>query len=160
MKKHKNFIGGAWKAPLSNQWMRNINPATSDCLGLYPRSGGHDIEKAVLAARSAFRSWRATPAPIRATYLMKAADFLASQRDSFARDLCQEMGKPWKECVADIQEAIDMALFCAGEGRRNLGMVTSSEIWETYCSSSKVPNAFSTKFWVLALLSYLEIWAR
>lgn len=128
MKKHRNFIHGTWVAPATNEWIDNKNPATGESLGSFPRSGSNDIAAATAAARQAFKPWRNTPAPVRAEFLQKAADVISAHREEFARDLCREMGKPWKECLADVQEAIDMARFSAGEGRRNLGMVTSSEL--------------------------------
>ena len=128
MKRHRNFVQGAWKTPTTKEWIENINPATGECFGLYPRSGVKDITHATEAARKAFRSWKDTPAPARAEFLLKAAGFLRMHREEFARELCREMGKPWKECIGDVQEAVDMAHFAAGEGRRNLGMVTSSEL--------------------------------
>jgi len=128
MEKHKNFIGGTWQDPLSQQWIEGVNPANQEVVGLYPRSSQADIEAAARAAREAWDDWRKTPAPVRAEFLVKAADSLKASQATFALQLCEEMGKPLAECEGDVQEAIDMALFCAGEGRRNLGMVTSSEI--------------------------------
>ena len=128
MDKYQNFIDGRWCDPSSQKWLDNRDPATGDTIGMYPRSGLADIEKAVSAARKAQESWRWTPPPVRAQFLLRAADFLKSNIDVFSEELCREMGKPIAECRGDVQEAIDMAIFCAGEGRRNLGMVTSSEI--------------------------------
>jgi aldehyde dehydrogenase (NAD+) len=127
MKKHQNFIGGNWCDPILNNWIESINPADTTRLGLFPGSGKEDIEKAAAAAKEALKRWRLTPAPKRAEYLFKAAQYLEKNKNQFARDLCQEMGKPYRECMGDVQEAIDMTIFCAGEGRRNTGMVTESE---------------------------------
>lgn len=127
MTEHRNFIAGRWLESETGDWIENRNPATGDVIGPYPRSGEKDISMATAAADEARRSWKQTPPPERATYLVQAARYLESHRDVFARELCHEMGKPLDECTGDVQEAVDMAYFCAGEGRRNLGMVTSSE---------------------------------
>ena len=68
------------------------------------------------------------PGPERGEYLLEVAAYLKQNKDAFASDLCREMGKIFPECLGDIQETIDMAIFCAGEGRRSLGMTTNSEI--------------------------------
>lgn len=128
MKKYRNYINGKWVDPLTDKWIGNINPATGELIGNYPGSGHEDINAATEAAKGACKEWRRRTGPGRAEYLMKAAEFLKRNIESFAKELCLEMGKPLNECIGDVQEAIDMAVFCAGEGRRNLGMVTSSEI--------------------------------
>ncbi|MCP4754594.1 MAG: aldehyde dehydrogenase family protein, partial [Proteobacteria bacterium] len=127
MEKHKNFIGGEWRDPLTDEWLENVDPANGEQIGLFPRSGADDVELATAAARKALGDWRNLPGPARAEFLLKTADCLKVDMGRYAEELCREMGKPIAECVADIQEAVDMALFCAGEGRRNLGMVTSSD---------------------------------
>jgi len=128
MEKHQNYIDGKWINPATNEWIENINPADGTKIGLYPRSDSRDIESATTAASKALKDWRNLPGPARADYLLKAADYLKIHINQFAKELCQEMGKTIDECVGDIQETIDMAIFCAGEGRRNLGMVTSSDM--------------------------------
>lgn len=127
MKKYQNFIDGEWCDPISNKWIENINPFDGTTIGLFPGSNNEDIKKAALAANNALKKWRLTPAPVRAEYLFKAAEYLEKYINDFAGDLCREMGKRYNECIGDVREAIDMAKFCAGEGRRNLGMVIPSE---------------------------------
>jgi aldehyde dehydrogenase (NAD+) len=139
MQKHQNFIKGQWLDPLSEDWFENKNPANGEILGLFPRSGPNDIDIAVKAAKAAQKEWKNIPGPKRAEYLLKAADFLSVNKESFARDLCSEMGKVLDECYGDIQETIDMAVFCAGEGRRSLGITTNSEIPDRTVFSERSP---------------------
>lgn len=127
MKRYQNFIDGKWCDPLTDEWIDNTNPANGKLIGLFPGSGEEDVQSAASSARDSLKRWKQVPAPKRAEILFKAVEYLAENRDGFALDLCNEMGKIMDECRGDIQETIDMALFCAGEGRRNLGMVTSSE---------------------------------
>jgi acyl-CoA reductase-like NAD-dependent aldehyde dehydrogenase len=128
MEKHQNFINGYWCDPIAKEWLENINPADGTNLGLFPGSDKDDLEKAASAASGALKKWRLTPSPVRAEYLFKAAEYLEKNKNDFAKELCLEMGKPYNECVGDVREAIDMTKFCAGEGRRNLGMVIPSEL--------------------------------
>ncbi|UCH93246.1 MAG: aldehyde dehydrogenase family protein, partial [Candidatus Aminicenantes bacterium] len=128
MEKYQNLINGHWCDPISKEWMENINPADRTTIGLFPRSDKDDIEKAASAASKALKKWRLTPAPVRAEYLFKAAEYLEKNKTTFARELCLEMGKPYNECLGDVREAIDMTKFCAGEGRRNLGFSIPSEL--------------------------------
>ena len=46
--KHKNFIGGEWMEPTTGEYFENRNPAKqSDLIGLWPRSGREDVDRAV-----------------------------------------------------------------------------------------------------------------
>jgi aldehyde dehydrogenase (NAD+) len=127
MNKKQNYINGQWCDADSGQVIGNVNPATGETIALYPRSSSVDIEAAIISARRALGKWRKIPAPARGAFLYKAAEHLRQHIQAFGADVCREMGKTLKESVGDIRESIDMAEFCAGEGRRNLGMVTSSE---------------------------------
>jgi acyl-CoA reductase-like NAD-dependent aldehyde dehydrogenase len=94
---------------------------------------------AVEAARSAFQSWRLTPAPRRAEILYRAAEMIVRQKNDLSRDMTREMGKVLKEAAGDVQEAIDMTYFIAGEGRRLHGHTTPSELPNKYMMSQRVP---------------------
>ena len=61
------------------------------------------------------------PAPKRAELLFRAAHLLLERKESFARDMTREMGKVLDETRGDVQEAIDMTYYIAGEGRRLYG---------------------------------------
>ena len=49
------------------------------------------------------------------------------------------MGKVLKEGMGDVQEAIDMAYYMAGEGRRLSGETVPSELRNKDCKSLRVP---------------------
>ncbi len=120
-----NFIGGEWVAAASGETFENRNPAdVDDLVGVFPRSGRQDVEKAVAAAKRAFPAWRDTPAPGRAEVLYAAGEILKRDKESLARLMTREMGKVFAETCGDVQEAIDMAFLAAGEGRRLFGFTT------------------------------------
>ncbi len=68
---------------------------------------------AVTAARTAFASWSATPAPERAAALLRAAAWLRERRAALAALAVRECAKPWREADADVCEAIDFLEFYA-----------------------------------------------
>lgn len=139
MKHFKNYINGEWILPKSDKWLENINPATGDAIGKFPLSNYDDVNAAAEAAKAAQPQWRNMPSPKRAEYICKAVDFLKENKERFAIDLCEEMGKTLPECRGDLQETIDMALYCAGEGRRNFGLFTSSEFQNRMVLSYREP---------------------
>ncbi len=135
-----NLIAGSWEEPRSGHYLENINPANrDDTVGLFPASGAEDVERAVDAALDAYARWRLTPAPRRAEILFRAGQILLERKADFARDMSREMGKTVIEAGGDVQEAIDMLFFMAGEGRRLYGQTTPSELPDKLCMTLRVP---------------------
>jgi aldehyde dehydrogenase (NAD+) len=124
----RNFIGGRWVDGSAPARLTSTNPATGEVLGAVPDSGPEDVDRAVSAAAEAWPRWRATPAPRRAEILFRAAELLVQRKEELARLMTQEMGKILAETRGDVQEAIDMSYFIAGEGRRLHGYTTPSEM--------------------------------
>ena len=50
----QNYINGEFRAPLSETYIDNYNPATGQVYSLIPDSDAADVELAVLAAKKAF----------------------------------------------------------------------------------------------------------
>jgi len=123
-----NYIAGRRVAAKSGRVMPSINPATGETLGLVPESGADDVHAAVRAAADAYTSWRKTPAPRRAEVLFRVGERLVARKEELARLMTREMGKVLAEARGDVQEAIDMSYFIAGEGRRLHGYTTPSEM--------------------------------
>lgn len=139
MPEYQNYINGEWVAASSGETYENINPATKEVLGLFPKSSSEDVKKAVDAAVAAFNPWRLTPAPKRGEILFRAGQLLIERKEIYAKEMTQEMGKVLKEAKGDVQEAIDMTLFVAGEGRRMLGDTSPSELPNKFCMTIRMP---------------------
>ncbi len=136
----KNFINGEWVGAKSGKTLENRNPANTDeIIGEFPLSGPEDVDAAVSAARNAYKSWRLTPAPKRAEILFRVAELLVKRKEDFARDMTREMGKVLAETRGDVQEAIDMTYYMAGEGRRLFGQTTPSELPNKFAMSVRQP---------------------
>jgi alpha-ketoglutaric semialdehyde dehydrogenase len=136
----KNFINGEWVAPRGGKTHLNHNPAnTSEIIGEFPLSSEADVDAAVGAAREAYKSWRLVPAPKRAEILFRAAELLLKRKEEFSRDMTREMGKVLAETRGDVQEAIDMTYYMAGEGRRLFGQTTPSELPNKFAMSVRQP---------------------
>ncbi len=132
----QNFIHGEWVAPKNGKLTENRNPANTDeLIGLFPNSGSEDVSDAVDAARDAYKKWRLLPAPKRGEILFRAAELLLQRKEEFSRDMTREMGKVLAETRGDVQEAIDMTYYMAGEGRRLFGQTTPSELPNKFAMS-------------------------
>jgi len=97
------------------------------------------VQRAVAAAREAFPRWRALPAPKRGEILFRAAEILVKKKEDLSRDMTREMGKVLAETRGDVQEAIDMTYYMAGEGRRQFGQTTPSELPDKFQMSVRMP---------------------
>ncbi len=135
-----NYIDGRWVRPKSGKTFPNINPANKEeIVGTFPESGAEDVGSAVEAAERAYPEWRLLPAPKRADIILKAGLLLQEHKEELARLMTREMGKVLRETRGDIQEAIDMAFFVAGEGRRLFGQTTTSELKDKFAMSIRMP---------------------
>lgn len=127
-----NYIGGQWVEAKSGETFETLNPATRDVLAHVAKSNADDVKAAVAAAKAAYQKWRLMPAPRRGEILFKVAQVLTERKEALARLMTQDMGKVLSEARGDVQEAIDMAYYMGGEGRRMLG----------YTAPVEMPNKF------------------
>jgi aldehyde dehydrogenase (NAD+) len=136
----RNFIGGEWVEPSTGTYFENRNPARqSDLIGMWPRSGKDDVDRAAAAAKAAFDGWRLTPAPERGAILKRVGDLLVERKDDIARAATREMGKVWAETKGDVQEGIDTAYYAATMGRQLFGHTVPSELKNKWAMSYRRP---------------------
>ncbi|HKP53335.1 MAG TPA: aldehyde dehydrogenase family protein [Chloroflexia bacterium] len=135
----KNYIAGKWVEGSTGKTFESRNPATGDLLGVLTISDPGDVDKAVEAAGKAFKQWRLVPAPHRGEILFRCAQALVDRKEDLARLMTQEMGKVLAEARGDVQEAIDMTFYMAGEGRRLTGRVTPSELPNKFAMAVRDP---------------------
>ncbi len=131
---YKNFINGEWVASATGRTFENVNPADrNELVGYFQKSGTEDVDAAVSAAKQAYKPWKNTPPPKRGEILYRAATLLQANKEDLAKAMTREMGKVLEEARGDVQEAIDMTFYMAGEGRRLFGQTTTSELPNKFC---------------------------
>jgi aldehyde dehydrogenase (NAD+) len=123
----------------SAEVLESFNPATGEVLGSVPRATADDVARAVDTAREAYERWRLVPAPRRAEVLYRFAALLVDHKQELTELMAREMGKVLAEAGGDVQEAIDMSLYMAGEGRRLFGHTTPSELPDKFMMSVRMP---------------------
>ena len=133
---YRNFINGEWVPPSGGKTQLNVNPAnTAETVGEFPLSTQADVDAAVSAACQAYKTWRLMPGPKRAEILFRVAETLLRRKEELSRDMTREMGKVLAETRGDVQEAIDMTYYMAGEGRRLFGQTSPSELPNKFAMS-------------------------
>jgi betaine-aldehyde dehydrogenase len=92
-----NYIGARWIEAKGGGSLPVINPATEETI--------EDIDEAVKAAATAFRTWRQTTGKQRAGLLRSIAAAITAEREQLARIEVQDNGKPLPEALWDIDDA-------------------------------------------------------
>jgi len=90
------------------------NPATGEPISDYPVASAEEVAAAVERARQAQLWWSLLPLLRRAAVLRRLAHLLCDEKESLARIITAESGKPLQEALLnDVMIAADAALFCA-----------------------------------------------
>jgi aldehyde dehydrogenase (NAD+) len=136
----QNYIGGHWVKAEGGGTFTSVNPAKlTEVIGHFAASKPSDVTKAVDAAARALPEWRRTPAPYRAEILLRVARILEARKEELATTMTREMGKVINEARGDVQEAIDMAKYISGEGRRMMGQTVPSELQNKFAMAVRQP---------------------
>ncbi|TQS43339.1 aldehyde dehydrogenase family protein [Cryptosporangium phraense] len=90
----KFYIGGEWVSPAGPETLDVINPATEQVAGRVALGTAVDVDRAVAAARKAFRAWSATTREERLDVLRAILDVYQKRTGDLAAALTEEMGAP------------------------------------------------------------------
>lgn len=94
MDKIQNYINGELVAPISNLYIDNVDPSRGRIYSLIPDSDERDVELAVKAARTAFKSWSNTPKETRSRILQRVSFLIEENLDKLAFIESVDNGKP------------------------------------------------------------------
>ena len=118
----RNFIGGEWLPSSNKETFEVINPANGELIAMAQRSTREDTKHAIdLAAECRENSdWGTTP-KTRASALYRLADVLEADRETLARLLTLESGKPLELARGEVYASIDHVRYNAGLARNIRG---------------------------------------
>ena len=105
MRKYQMLIGGERVDAAGGEWLESFNPYTGKPWALVPRGTPEDVNRAVAAARSAFKSpgWRGLTATARGKLLYRLADLIAARADALAELETRDNGKLILEMRAQLR---------------------------------------------------------
>ncbi|MCT7981862.1 L-glutamate gamma-semialdehyde dehydrogenase [Laspinema sp. A4] len=99
--------------------VNSVNPSNpSEVIGKIGLMSVEQADQAIAAAKSALTQWRTTPAGDRANLLRKAGELMEKRRHELSAWMVLEVGKPLRECDAEISEGIDFCRYYADEMER------------------------------------------
>jgi succinate-semialdehyde dehydrogenase/glutarate-semialdehyde dehydrogenase len=96
---------------------KSINPWTGETLGSYAQHGDIQANQALEKARLAFRHWPMhVPVFARAEPILALAGLLRAQRETLALLITQEMGKLYRESLAEVDKCAFLCEVYAEKG--------------------------------------------
>ena len=100
----RNLLAGSPRDADGGQWLDSLDPATGKAWASIPRCMATDVDAAVEAARTAFRSpeWRGLNATARGALLYRFADILAEEAERLAQIETHDNGKLIAEMRAQL----------------------------------------------------------
>ncbi len=124
------YIGGAWRPPSGGEYVRVVDPSTGETLGEAPVASADEASAAVDAAAEAEERWGATPGHDRARLLRAVADRLLADRETMARLIASEVGKPIVDARVEVDRAVGVYRFAAEEIRHLGGESFPADAYE------------------------------
>ncbi|MAG29398.1 MAG: aldehyde dehydrogenase [Deltaproteobacteria bacterium] len=127
-KRFFNLIDGQECQAASGQWIESIDPARGQIWALIPDSGAPDVDRAVDAARRAFRRgspWRGLQAAGRAAPLRRVGDLVSANAQEFAQLESRDNGKVIRETLPEVQSVCAMFHYWAGAADKIQGETIS-----------------------------------
>ncbi|RYG67458.1 aldehyde dehydrogenase family protein, partial [bacterium] len=123
-----HYIDGEWLFE-GRETFDSTNPAKrSQVIGTVAKGNADDVDRAVKAAATAYKTWRELSWVNRAEIIDTFAQLLRRDIEEIAELVTRECGKPINEGRADAIEALHMAQYVAGLGRMPNGFTVASEI--------------------------------
>jgi acyl-CoA reductase-like NAD-dependent aldehyde dehydrogenase len=124
---------------MSNQVV-SVNPAhPAEVVATFGVSSAADVDAAVERASHAQRDWSRVPIPARGEVIASIGEVLARRKAELATLVSREAGKVLAEAAGDVQEAIDMAAFVAGQGRAAWGETVPCEMPDKIAFTTRHP---------------------
>lgn len=117
------FIAGEWTAGTSGKSEPILNPATGQVLARLHHAGTAELDRALAAADTGFKEWRAVSPFERYKVLRKAATLMRERADQIAELMTLEQGKPLAEAKMEAMSAGDLIDWFAEEARRTYGQI-------------------------------------
>ncbi|XP_054258455.1 aldehyde dehydrogenase 1A1-like [Macrosteles quadrilineatus] len=113
----QNFINNEFVDSVSKKTFPVLNPSTADKICAVAEGDKEDVDLAVKAAQAAFHhksAWRTSDPSARARLLHKLSGLMERDADHIASLLTLENGKPFKNAIWEVNNAIKTLQYYAG----------------------------------------------
>jgi len=100
--------------------IRSVNPFTEEVMDEFLVMSKAEVAAIAAKARAAFIRWRETPVGQRTALLTRLASVLREEKRSYATLITQEMGKPVKDAMAEVEKCAVLSEYYAANAERFL----------------------------------------
>ncbi len=122
----KLLIGGEWVESKTTQWRDVINPATQEVLARVPFATQQELDAAVAAGKTAFKTWRKTPIGVRARIFLKYQQLIRENIKELAAILTAEQGKTLPDAEGDVFRGLEVVEHAANIGTLQMGELANN----------------------------------
>src|SRR5579871_1672985 len=105
---------------LPRRTVSSVSPMTGELLREFEQDSDEAVESKLALAAAAFREHRKVPSATRAAMMLRAADILEKEKETFGRMMTQEMGKTLKSAVQEAEKSASGCRFYAENAERFL----------------------------------------
>lgn len=128
MVSYQHYINGEWKNPSSERWFESYNPYSGEAWATIPQGTADDVEKAVAAAKNAFKNgWADMKLTQRGKYLYKLADLIERDAAHLAETELRDNGKLIAEMLAQLKSIPEWYRYYGGLADKVEGSVIPTE---------------------------------
>ncbi|OJX28458.1 MAG: methylmalonate-semialdehyde dehydrogenase (acylating) [Chryseobacterium sp. 36-9] len=109
--KVNNYINGVFVGTITDRWMNVESPLTGEVIAELAVSSKDDLDKAVSAAKEAFKTWSKTPIKDRVQVFFRYKRLLEQNINELSALIQEENGKTLDEARAEIEKSIELTEF-------------------------------------------------
>lgn len=109
--KVNNYINGVFVGTITDRWMNVESPLTGEVIAEVAISSKEDLDKAVSAAKEAFKTWSKTPIKDRVQVFFRYKRLLEQNINELSALIQEENGKTLDEARAEIEKSIELTEF-------------------------------------------------
>ena len=122
---YKNYINGKWVDAKSGKNFPVENPFNQEIIAYVPDSDKNDIDKAVSAAKTAYKDWHIMSAGDRRDLMRELATKSRENSKKLAKTISMEMGKPLPEALDEIDTIADFLEYYGELSRDEVGRIVA-----------------------------------
>ena len=122
---YKNYINGQWVDAKSGKNFPVENPFNQEIITHVPDSDKNDIDKAVSAAKTAYKDWHIMSAGDRRDLMRELATKSRENSKELAKTISMEMGKPLPEALDEIDTIADFLEYYGELSRDEIGRIVA-----------------------------------
>jgi acyl-CoA reductase-like NAD-dependent aldehyde dehydrogenase len=121
------FINNRYIPSETGRTFQVLNPVNAQPMGEAAKASTADVEQALEAAQTAFKTWSKTSGEERASKLKAAAAAILEHEDELARILTAEHGKPLNDAIKEIRGTASAFEYYGEEARRISGEIAPAK---------------------------------